>query len=223
MQKRYWLLCGMILLGIMKLGETPEGGRGVAHPSSTAIVPSAPAKLVPDPPPKPLPQSTPAERATPVAPAQDIERAEPKYVRGNSVAFRQAPNAKANILDRLNIGKRVMVLAHEGQWSRVKDDLTQREGWVASRFLSDDEPVAKQEAPEVKQTVEVKPKISPSIIIQRIIAESIAGYPGTCACPYSTDRRGRKCGNRSAYSKPGGYAPICFAGDVTRSMIEAYN
>ncbi|MQB22581.1 hypothetical protein DXT90_18310 [Agrobacterium tumefaciens] len=65
--------------------------------------------------------------------------------------------------------------------------------------------------------------MSPSIIIQRIIAESIAGYPGTCACPYSTDRRGRKCGNRSAYSKPGGYAPICFAGDVTKSMIEAYN
>ncbi|MQB22760.1 SH3 domain-containing protein [Agrobacterium tumefaciens] len=217
MRKRYWLLCGVILLGIMKLGETPEGGRGVASPSPTATVPSAPAKLEPD----QLP--TPEMRSTPVAPAQDAERSEPKFVRGNSVALRQAPNAKAKILDRLNLGKRVMVLAHEGQWSRVKDDLAQREGWVASRFLSDDEPVAKREAPEVKQTVEVKPKISPSIIIQRIIAESIAGYPGTCACPYSTDRRGRKCGSRSAYSKPGGYSPICFAGDVSRSMIEAYN
>ena len=217
MRKRYWLLCGVILLGIMKLGETPEGGRGVASPSPTATVPSAPAKLEPD----QLP--TPEMRSTPVAPAQDAERSEPKFVRGNSVALRQAPNAKAKILDRLNLGKRVMVLAHEGQWSRVKDDLAQREGWVASRFLSDDEPVAKREAPEVKQTVEVKPKISPSIIIQRIIAESIAGYPGTCACPYSTDRRGRNCGSRSAYSKPGGYSPICFAGDVSRSMIEAYN
>ncbi len=217
MRKRYWLLCGVILLGIMKLGETPEGGRGVASPSPTATVPSAPAKLEPD----QLP--TPEMRSTPVAPAQDAERSEPKFVRGNSVALRQPPNAKANILDRLKLGKRVMVLAHEGQWSRVRDDLTQREGWVASRLLSDDEPVAKREAPDVKETVEVKPKISPSIIIQRIIAESIAGYPGTCACPYSTDRRGRKCGSRSAHSKPGGYSPICFAGDVTRSMIEAYN
>lgn len=217
MQKRYLLLCGLILFGIMKLGETPEGGRGVASPSPTATVPSAPAKLEPD----QLP--TPEMRSTPVAPAQDAERSEPKFVRGNSVALRQAPNAKANILDRLKLGKRVMVLAHEGQWSRVRDDLTQREGWVASRFLSDDEPVAKREAPDVKETVEVKPKISPSIIIQRIIAESIAGYPGTCACLYSTDRHGRKCGSRSAYSKPGGYSPICFAGDVTRSMIEAYN
>lgn len=223
MQKRYWLLCGVILLGIVKLGGTPEGGRGVAPPSLTATVPSAPAKLEPDQPSNPLQLPTPAERSTPVPPVQDTERADPKFVRANSVALRQSPNAKANILDRLNMGKRVMVLAHEGQWSRVRDHLTKREGWVASRFLSDDEPVAKREAPEVKETVEVKPKISPSIIIQRIIAESIAGYPGTCACPYSTDRRGRKCGSRSAYAKPGGYSPICFADDVTRSMIEAYN
>jgi len=195
----------------------------VTPPSSTATAPSAPAKLAPDQPPKPLTPSTPAKRSTPVPPAQDAERPQSRFVRGNSVALRQSPNAKASILDRLNRGKRVIVLAHDGQWSRVRDDLTQREGWVASRLLSDDAPVAKREAPEVKQTVEVKPKISPSIIIQRIIAESIAGYPGTCACPYSTDRRGRKCGSRSAYSKPGGYSPICFAGDVSRSMIEAYN
>ncbi len=137
---------------------------------------------------KPLPPLAPVTRSTPVPPAQDTERSEPKFVRGNSVALRQSPNAKAKILDRLNMGKRVMVLALEGQWSRVRDDLTQREGWVASRLLSDDQPVAKREVPEVRETVEVKPKISPSIIIQRIIAESIAGYPGTCACPNSTDR-----------------------------------
>ncbi|WP_425532549.1 SH3 domain-containing protein, partial [Agrobacterium cavarae] len=77
-------------------------------------------------------------RSTPVARAQDTERSEPKFVRGNSVALRQSPNAKAKILDRLNLGKRVMVLAHEGQWLRVKDDLTRREGWAASRLLSDD-------------------------------------------------------------------------------------
>ncbi len=151
MQKRYWLLCGMILLGIMKLGETPEGGGSVTPPSPTATEPSAPAKLAPHRPPKPLPLSTSANRSTPVPPPQDVERAEPKFVRGNSVALRQPPNAKANILDRLKLGKRVMVLAHEGQWSRVRDDLTQREGWVASRLLSDDEPVAKREAPDVKR------------------------------------------------------------------------
>jgi len=54
---------------------------------------------------------------------------------------------------------------------------------------------------------------------QRIIAESIAGYPGNCACPYSTMRNGHRCGGRSAYSRPGGRAPICYYDDVTEAMV----
>lgn len=57
---------------------------------------------------------------------------------------------------------------------------------------------------------------------QRIIEESIASYPGSCPCPYNTDRAGRKCGARSAYSKPGGYAPKCYPGDVTAAEVTAY-
>ena len=57
---------------------------------------------------------------------------------------------------------------------------------------------------------------------QSIIRESIAAYPGPCACPYNRDRAGRSCGRRSAYSRPGGYAPTCYAGDVTRAQIEAW-
>lgn len=57
---------------------------------------------------------------------------------------------------------------------------------------------------------------------QRIIRESIAAYPGPCPCPYSTMRNGRSCGGRSAYSRPGGYAPICYPADVTRDQIEAW-
>ncbi|HYJ29379.1 MAG TPA: hypothetical protein VEW25_03460 [Allosphingosinicella sp.] len=56
---------------------------------------------------------------------------------------------------------------------------------------------------------------------QRIIRESIASYPGSCPCPYNTDRAGRRCGARSAYSRPGGYAPICYPADVTPAMVRA--
>ena len=56
---------------------------------------------------------------------------------------------------------------------------------------------------------------------QRIIRQSIASYPGSCPCPYSTDRAGRRCGGRSAYSRPGGAAPICYAAQVTPAMIRA--
>jgi len=52
--------------------------------------------------------------------------------------------------------------------------------------------------------------------VQRLIQESIASYPGKCACPYSITSNGRKCGGRSAYSKPGGYSPLCYPKDVYR-------
>jgi hypothetical protein len=50
--------------------------------------------------------------------------------------------------------------------------------------------------------------------VQRQIRQSIAAYPGSCACPYSTDRGGRRCGGRSAYSRGGGHAPLCYPADV---------
>jgi hypothetical protein len=56
-------------------------------------------------------------------------------------------------------------------------------------------------------------------IKQRIIRESIAGYSGSCPCPYNTDRGGRRCGDRSAYIRPGGAAPLCFPSDVTPEMV----
>ncbi len=40
-----------------------------------------------------------------------------------------------------------------------------------------------------------------------------AGFSGSCECPYDTDRRGRSCGARSAYSRPGGSQPVCYVGD----------
>lgn len=55
---------------------------------------------------------------------------------------------------------------------------------------------------------------------QRIVRESIASYPGPCA--YNTDRAGRSCGRRSAYSRPGGYAPLCYPSDVSQAEVEAW-
>lgn len=35
-------------------------------------------------------------------------------------------------------------------------------------------------------------------------------YQGSCECPYDTDRRGRRCGGRSAYSRAGGSPGMCY-------------
>ena len=50
---------------------------------------------------------------------------------------------------------------------------------------------------------------------EEMIKESIASYPGKCPCPYSIMSNGKKCGKRSAYSKPGGYEPLCYVSDIT--------
>jgi hypothetical protein len=66
------------------------------------------------------------------------------------------------------------------------------------------------------------PEVSDQEITRQLIANSLAAYPGSCPCPYNLDRAGRRCGGRSAYSRPGGYAPLCFENDVTVDLIQNY-
>jgi hypothetical protein len=61
-----------------------------------------------------------------------------------------------------------------------------------------------------------------SEIRQQIMQESVAAYLATghpCACPYNLARNGSSCGGRSAYSRPGGAAPLCYSSDVTDDMV----
>lgn len=65
-------------------------------------------------------------------------------------------------------------------------------------------------------------RLSDAQIRQKIIKQSIAVYPGNCPCPYNSDRAGRSCGGRSAWSRGGGYAPKCYAKDVSAAEVRAY-
>ena len=67
-----------------------------------------------------------------------------------------------------------------------------------------------------------KKALSDAQIRQILIEESISAYSGNCPCPYSTARNGSRCGKRSAYSREGGAAPLCYAKDVTAEMVSAY-
>jgi hypothetical protein len=64
--------------------------------------------------------------------------------------------------------------------------------------------------------------VSDASVKQMMIRDSIASYPSVCACPYSVMRNGRARGGRSAYSRPGGYAPICYDRDITPEMLRQY-
>ncbi len=59
-------------------------------------------------------------------------------------------------------------------------------------------------------------------IRSEIIKASIAAYKATghpCACPEDSARNGSRCGKRSAYSRPGGAAPLCYPTDVTAGQV----
>ncbi|MEP8535753.1 hypothetical protein ACMGGX_14160 [Enterobacter sp. BNK-29] len=64
--------------------------------------------------------------------------------------------------------------------------------------------------------------VSSEQVKENIIAESIASYPGVCACPFNQARNGSACGRRSAWSKAGGYAPICYKNEVTDEMVKQW-
>lgn len=59
-------------------------------------------------------------------------------------------------------------------------------------------------------------------IKDQMIKESISRYSGSCPCPYNTTRNGSRCGGRSAYSKPGGYTPLCYKIDIDDEMVKKY-
>lgn len=149
------------------------------------------------------------------------------FVRGSVVALRDGPGKNFPILDRYDSGREIETFGVDGEWTRVRDILTQREGWISSALLSDlkpDTPKKEETKPKAEQapSPKIPPLLSDSLIIQRLIAGSIANYPGSCPCPESRDRAGRRCGNRSAWARGGGYAPLCYANDITPAMITAF-
>lgn len=84
---------------------------------------------------------------------------------------------------------------------------------------------ASPERPQAKAAARKEGKAkepSDAQIRQILIDDSIASYSGNCPCPYSTMRNGRSCGRRSAYSREGGAAPLCYPKDVTDEMVQAY-
>lgn len=72
---------------------------------------------------------------------------------------------------------------------------------------------------QVLPVAQAKSNLTDAQVKQQIIQESIQSYHGSCPCPYSVAKNGSRCGKRSAYSRPGGAAPLCYEGDVTEPML----
>jgi hypothetical protein len=166
-------------------------------------------------------------RGEPTAEAKGIRRS--LYVRGKEVPMRTAPDAKARTLNRLPNGTEVGELSRRDGWVKIRHPISAVEGWITARRLSAAPPQSDQGTTEEQQQPKPKKTERPGLevlsdvaIIARLIALDAASYSGNCRCPENTDRAGRRCGARSAYSKPGGWEPLCYAHDVKPSMIASF-
>lgn len=227
MKKRYWLIGALLIYAFFR--QMDDGSPVPSPQDTTPTRVERAADIEPvEVSVKPTRELSSAKVETPSNDGLELRPTDApiRYLSGKRVGFRSGPSTTDPIIDRFDAGRKVFLMEQAGDWSRIRDDLTQHEGWIATRFLSETAvktkaaPAKKEKKPE---EIEIAiPVVPDSVLIQRIIAESLDSYPSSCACPYSRDRAGRRCGKRSAYSKPGGYAPVCFPGDVTRAMIEAF-
>ena len=78
----------------------------------------------------------------------------------------------------------------------------------------------KQEHKQLINTSKIASRTTDREIKRYLIKISIMNYSGNCPCPYFTDRAGRRCGGRSAWSRVGGASPLCYENDISDQMVQ---
>lgn len=138
--------------------------------------------------------------------------------------LRDGPSTDARIITTLEAGIPLISFARSGVWHHVTVGLQSRRGWVHGDYLSTKPPASetkpRPQAPLTGQSFTCTIPIP--TLKDQMIRESIARYPGSCPCPYNLDRGGRRCGGRSAWSKPGGYSPLCYPNDISPNMVREF-
>ena len=117
-------------------------------------------------------------------------------------------------------------LAHSGGTDRCGGHNNRKTGGYHvhnySKYNSCYPPKVEQKEKNLENKPSSKSKITNDTIREMIISESISSYPGNCPCPYNRASNGSRCGKRSAWSKPGGYSPICYQNEITDKMVLEY-
>jgi DNA polymerase III epsilon subunit-like protein len=217
------LLVVVAILAVAALGWLFSEGEDDSQPRRTApdvVAPESETRLVPHgtdsiPPPQP-------SLAIPTPPP-------PLYVlvTGDAVNVRAGPSIHHHVVGRAHQGDRAEELGRSGGWVRLRLERNRLEGYMHSRYVA---PTPPTEAPVANRAQDVPSSqsspnlltISDEAIRQILVQESVARYAGSCPCPYNVDRGGRRCGGRSAYSRPVGASPYCYASDVPATAVAGY-
>jgi|GEM_PF-1366209 len=148
------------------------------------------------------------------------------FVTGSSVNLRLDATATSRKIGKLTRGTQVYVLDERKGWFRIAVSADKAiTGWMSADFLAEVQPVSLIPAPEPpprERSIAAPTSAEIAVARKMIIKQSLESYAGSCPCPYNYDRAGRRCGKRSAYSKPGGYSPICYDSDVSEQRLASF-
>lgn len=228
--RRLFRLGGYGAAGLLLLGFLFPDGADVSGGSKASLSKTDSVMMLPNDPSKdglldavPQPASA-VRRAKPamVSVAPDFV-----FVMGSRVNVRSGPNVSYKRLGAFDRGTRLTVLDVQNGWTRVSGSIAGApvSGWMSSTYLGRSAPVPvvrRAPAPAPKRAIDAPSNAQISAARKTLISQSLAMYPGNCPCPYNHDRAGRRCGKRSAWSKPGGRSPLCYDSDITRSHLTAY-
>lgn len=129
------------------------------------------------------------------------------------VNLRSCASTYCDVLVTLPAGQVVFAYRNEDGWSRVNVRTLNLTGSIYSKLLSKE----CVEGDEIERA-----ELSNANITKILISRSRARYSGSCPCPYNSDRAGRRCGGRSAYSRAGGASPLCYSRDISQDMISSF-
>lgn len=166
------------------------------------------------------------------------------FVTGGRVNLRAAPGVSHEIVGQFSRGTELAAFETVGNWMRVESVKAgaRQAGWMSRRYLASTLPARAKAAPKAtnlraKTRSVTKAASAPRANSSRrrdatraevrraearIIRQSIAKFGGSCTCPYHRDPSGNTCGDRSEWSSPRGYSPICYASDISRRHLTGY-
>lgn len=195
-----WIVAAVIG-AVWLLSDDDPAMRGSSAPPA-----AVPAQMVRTPP--PAKQVAPDAPAALIDPLSQPSRPTTLYATSR-VRVRSGPSANSSIIATLEAGAPVTSLGRSKGWRAVSGGTW--DGWIREDLLSESRPATSRPRPpsrEERVPLVRAPGRQPAQPRSRGPAR--APYTGRCDCPYDLMRNGRRCGNNSAYVKPGGASPVCF-------------
>jgi hypothetical protein len=154
------------------------------------------------------------------ATAADPKQRQELIINADRAPVREFTHDEAPIVATLTKGTIVYEIRRVTNWIEIAGP-KERLGWIEPKWVS----VGKEPAQQLPSRPGATYALTAAAIAAIIVQTSRQAYYATgrpCACPDDFTRAGRRCGQNSAYSRPGGARPFCYPSDVPQERIEEY-